>query len=119
MDDSGTIVALIDDLFFSVRVEEIAERQGYAVETVGSARAFHRAVSDERPALVIVDLSIQAVESSDLILEASRVGIPVLAFGPHVNREAHQAAREAGARASVTNAQLMRELPVLIRELSG
>lgn len=118
MDEPSTILAVIDDLFFSTRVEDIAKGQGFAVVTVHDARAFHRALSGEQPALVIVDLGSQRIETIDLVREASHVGIPVLAFGPHVDKEAHQAARDAGARVSVTNSQLMRELPVLIRELA-
>lgn len=117
MDLNGTILALIDDLFFSVKVEEVAQHQEYTVETVDDARAFHRALSDEQPAMAIVNLSSCGPEVFDLIREASRLGISVLTFGPHVDKEAHRAAREAGARASVTNSQLMRELPALIREL--
>lgn len=119
MDENDSILALIGDLFFSERVEEAAKRHGYTVETVSDARAFLRSLSEERPAMVIVNLAPYGPESFDLIREASRIGIPVLAFGPHVDKEARRSARDAGARAAVTNSQLVRELPALIQELAG
>lgn len=119
MPDNKTVLLLIDDLFFAVKVEEVAKRQGYAVKTVGDSGSFLGAVSEEPPAMAIVNLATRDANAPTLIREASRAGIPVLAFGPHVDKAAHQAAREAGARLSVTNSQLMRELPALIRELES
>jgi DNA-binding response OmpR family regulator len=112
------ILALIGDLFFGVKVEEVAQRQGYDVRMVPNASAFREALRDARPALAIISLAAGGPAPVDAIREASRAGIPVLAFGPHVDTEAHAAARAAGARASVTNAQLMRELAALIQEIA-
>jgi DNA-binding response OmpR family regulator len=115
---AGThILALINDLFFGVRVEEVARRHGYGVRTVPNAAAFGEALGAERPALAIVSLG-EGDPAIDVIREASHAGIPVLAFGPHVDVEAHQAAHDAGARTSVTNSQLVRELAALIQEIA-
>lgn len=117
MADTG-ILALISDLFFGVRVEEVARRHGYGVRTVSNAGAFREALGEERPALAIVSLGL-GDPAINVIREASRAGIPVLAFGPHIDVEAHRAAHDAGARASVTNAQLVRELAALIQEIAN
>ncbi|MFQ5858486.1 MAG: hypothetical protein ACE5LU_23045 [Anaerolineae bacterium] len=119
MSENQTILLLIDDLFFSVKVEEVAKRQGYAVNTVSDAAAFLRALSEERPAMAVLSLAAHGIDAATVIHEASCIGVPVLAFGPHVDKEAHQVARDAGARMSITNSQLMRELPALIQELAG
>ena len=67
-------------------------------------------------AAAVVDL-----ETGDVALQAIRMakeaGLPVLAFGPHVDLALHEAARAAGADQVVPKSRLVRTFPELIGQL--
>lgn len=79
-----------------------------------------RALSQLRPALILVDLSaskvpwerwIQVIKTS-----AATRRIPVLAFGPHVEERAFQRAEQAGANLTVPRSRLHTQLPNLVQD---
>ena len=87
------------DLFFRGKLQEI----------VRGAQA--EAVRDGPFDLAVVELSKPNVEAR--IRELVQRGVPVLAFGSHVDAAALRAARDQGARA-VPNSQIETELRALL-----
>ncbi len=90
------------DLFFRGKMQAILRAAG--AETV----------RDDPLDLAVVELGTSGVD--ERIRELVRRGIPVLAFGSHVDADALRAARNAGARA-VPNSQLETALRALLDSL--
>ena len=93
------IVAVLDDLFFTVKINESAKRAGMPVEFVkNEADALDRAQT--RPALMIVDLNCRSVDPLDLIrklkAEEGTKGVSLLGYVSHVQGELKQQAQQAG-----------------------
>jgi CheY-like chemotaxis protein len=93
------ILAVIEDLFFTVKINESAKRAGLAVEFVKSERdALDKAAA--APALIILDLNFAGVDQLKLIREfkshAATKKISLLGFLSHIQGELKQQAQEAG-----------------------
>ena len=93
------VLAVLEDLFFTVKINEAAKRAGLGVTFVKSERdALDQAA--ENPALIILDLNFAGIEPVDLIrkLKADPVlqKISLLGYVSHVQGELKQAAQEAG-----------------------
>lgn len=90
------VVALMDDLFFQMKVAETAKHLGVELKVATTADAL-LGLLDPPPRLVIVDLNsrsqpIQAVEK----LRAVQPELPVVAFLSHVQRDLAAQAQRAG-----------------------
>ena len=68
---------------------------------------------------MIADLGDRELDPIGAIRAAASKGIPVLAFGSHVDEAALEAAREAGASRVVPRSVFASRLPELIAELAG
>jgi len=140
------LLALIGDLFFSVRVEDVARRLGYRVRLIeraeqvaaddehghpaaddrpgeplhGPAAAFIALLVEEQPALVVVDLNNGAVPWERWISAAKSSAatrrVPVLAFGSHMDVETQARAKQAGADAVLAKSRFVQDLPELIQK---
>ena len=116
MSTQGTILLVIPDLIFGVRVADTARALGFTpVET--SLAQLPRAASGD-VALVVIDMSQQddwqaAIRA--LKADPATAHIPVLAYGPHVDVAASRAALAAGCDRLVTRGKLMAELPQLLQ----
>ena len=98
--------------------EEIADRPGEPVH--GRTAAMVDFLSAQQPALLLVDLAYSAVpwQSWLPIIKSSPATrrIPVLAFGPHVDEVAMQAARDVGADRVVSRGRFTASMPDLIAQ---
>lgn len=119
---SQTVVVVIDDLFFLVKVRTTLQHLGLGAEvlTTGSAvQDYVRTAS--APALLIVDLTLRADDPVAVIrtLRATdgNTGIPILAFGSHIAVDLRRQALEAGANQVVTKAEFSQHLPDFIQHL--
>jgi hypothetical protein len=91
------------DLFFRGKIQEII--RGAGAEPVRG--------ENEPYQLAVIELGKPGVDQR--ISELIRRGVPVLAFGSHVDATALRAARDIGARA-VPNSQLEVELRALLTD---
>jgi hypothetical protein len=111
------IWTIVQDLFFGEALQSGLSGLGHqaALLDVSGGTPASLAVPTEAAALV-VDL-----ETGDLALSAIQLakaaGVPVLAFGPHVDLALHEAARAAGADQVVPKSKLVRSFPDLVRQL--
>lgn len=87
------------DLFFRAKLQALVQAAGSQV------------TPDEPWDLAVVELGKPAI--ADRIRELVERGIPVLAFGSHVNADALRAARALGARA-VPNSEVEAALRALL-----
>jgi CheY-like chemotaxis protein len=110
------ILAVAPDLLIAVRIEAAARQSGAQPVVVPSGPDALVRLGDTGFALVVVDLSAPGVDLPKVARAAREAGIPVLAFGPHVDKERLQAARDAGISHVLPRGRFLRELPRLLSE---
>ena len=105
------VVALAcPDLMFLVRLQGMARAAGYAPRTLRPGDALVGAN------VLVVNLA-GAYEWEPLIRGAVNDGVPVVAFGPHMDAEGRRRAKAAGASRMLANSNLERDLPLILSEL--
>jgi hypothetical protein len=102
------------DLFFSVRITESLNTVGYQTRTVRRLDVFADAITTWRPRIAFVNMSSRGVEWQAAITAAHDAGLPMVAFGPHVDTDAQTEARLLGAASVVANSQLAADLPAIV-----
>jgi DNA-binding response OmpR family regulator len=114
------VLALERDLFFAVRMRDTLRHHDITVITARTLPAFEQhlqATGPEKPALVIVNTATRGVDWEAAIRAARAQGLPVLAFGSHMDLEARQKALQAGAQKVVANSKFTSDMPGLIQRL--
>jgi DNA-binding response OmpR family regulator len=117
-----TILALEKDLFFAVKIRDTLRHHEMEVTTVRNLTNFEQqlvADGDKKPALAIVNTATKGVDWASAIRAARASGLPVLAFGSHMDLEARAKALEAGAQKVVANSKFVSDMPGLIRRVLG
>ncbi len=114
------VLLLDNDLFFVVKVTDTLKHAGYATRSVKTEADFERSLRERPPAVAMVNTAARGVDFRRAISLAREIGIPVVAFGSHVDLPTQEAARNAGATRVITNARVASDLPgVLRRALDG
>ncbi|HYN89236.1 MAG TPA: response regulator [Ardenticatenaceae bacterium] len=113
--EQTTVVSVVNDLFFSVRIDSALNATGYRVVSPPGDQV-SEAVEREAPALVIVDIGGFGLDWEDAIRAAKQAdpSVPVLAFGSHKDLDARQRAIEAGADRVVAKSQFVEALSDLV-----
>jgi hypothetical protein len=101
---------LYTDLMFGVQLQNMARKAGYRVSS------FRPGIPVPRGDVLIVDLSARA-DWEAAIRQAREHGVPVMAFGPHMDADARRKAKAAGASRVLANSNLARDLPAILLEL--
>jgi len=93
------VLAVVDDLFFVVKINDMAKRNGFQIEFLKSEKDV-LAKALENPALIIVDLNSTSVKPVPLISklksDPDTKGISIISFVSHVQGELKQQAQDAG-----------------------
>ena len=114
------IVAIVRDLFFAIRIRETLAPRRYAVEVEKATAALQGLLdaAGQPIALIIIDLAFAAIAPATTIAELkgtpATAGIPILAFGSHLDHTSRDAAKAAGADRVVANSKLAEALPDLV-----
>ncbi len=98
------------DLMFLVSLQAMARKAGFVPRALRPAEA----PGDVR--VLIVNLA-GTHEWEEAIRDAVAHGVPVVAFGPHMDVESRKRARAAGATRVLINSNLDRDLPRILAEL--
>jgi DNA-binding NarL/FixJ family response regulator len=92
----GRVVALMDDIFFQMKVAETAKHLGIEFKVATTTDAL-LGLLEPRPQLVIVDLNARSQPIEAITkLRAAAPEVRVVAFLSHVQRELAEQARKAG-----------------------
>lgn len=110
------VLAFVPELLTSVRIESGVQRLGGFLEVAESADAFVRALQS-RPELALFDLAIDWIDLTELVRACMSAGVPLLAFGPHIDRGGLRAAREAGVDFVYPRSKLMSDVAGTLREV--
>lgn len=138
MNDLPIILGFVEDLLTAVRIDNVAQELGFnfihwekpknadqleeqdpgpqwAEPLQGLEAEVIEKVSAIQPNLILFDLGNRSIPSLHWIALITSVpatrGIPVLAYGPHVDREKLQSAKEAGADLTLARSKFMKNLP--------
>ncbi len=118
--DRETILLVGQNLFFSGRVEALAEPLGYDVQRATTESIFWEKYASCRPALVLVDLEgdepiwTNVLEKLD---HQESSGAKIVAFGPHENVATLEPARNLGCDLVLNKGEFNRDLPKIIESI--
>ena len=115
-------VAVLNDLMFTVKIQEAAKRAGLDLVFVKSqGDALARAGED--PAVIILDLNHTGAEPLQLVSilkgNAKTSGIPLVGYVSHVQVDLRQAAQDAGCDVVVARSAFVQNLPELLGRFAG
>jgi PleD family two-component response regulator len=117
------ILAVVEDLMFTVKIADAAKRAGLEVEFVKSERDVIEKATEEKPLLIILDLNFSAVEPLKLISKVKSDGemkqISVIGYLSHVQGELKQQAQEAGANIVMARSAFSQNLQQILKRHSG
>ena len=117
------ILAVVEDLMFTVKIADAAKRAGLDVEFVKSERDVIEKAAHEKPLLIILDLNFSAVQPLQLILKMKSDGemkqISVIGYLSHVQGELKQQAQEAGANIVMARSAFSQNLQQILKRHSG
>lgn len=118
-----TVIAVVDDLFFAVKIQEAARRAGVPVEVVGTAKC-HDSIDTHVSAgtLQAVILDLNSGAALDVVASLKRGtrthSLQIVGFVSHVAADVIAAARDAGCDQVLARSAFTRQLPELLRRLS-
>lgn len=117
------ILAVVEDLLFTVKIGDAAKRTGLEVEFVKSERDVLEKAAQEKPLLIILDLNFSAVQPLKLISKLKSNGdlkpISVIGYLSHVQGELKQQAQEAGANIVMARSAFSQNLQQILKRHSG
>src|SRR5258705_13641590 len=93
------VLAVVSDLFFSVKLTEAGKRSGLALEFVKDGKEVLEKAQG-KPSLIIFDLNFESAQPLDLITQLKGSpetrSISLIGYLSHVQGELKQQAQEAG-----------------------
>ena len=117
------ILAVVEDLLFTVKISDAAKRAGLDVEFLKSERDVIEKATSEKPLLIILDLNFTAVQPLKLISKVKGNGamkqISVIGYLSHVQGELKQQAQEAGANIVMARSAFSQNLQQILKRHSG
>jgi len=120
--ESKKVLAVLEDLFFTVKINEAAKRAGLAITFVKSE---HDALEQAKlhPALIIMDINFQGVEPLNLIrklkADEQTKRINLIGYLSHVQGELKLQAQEAGCDMVMPRSAFSQNLPQILKRHSN
>jgi DNA-binding NarL/FixJ family response regulator len=110
----GRVVALMDDLFFQMKVAETAKQLGVEFKVATTAEAL-TALLDPAPKLLIVDLNARSQPIATIQkLRAQKNAVRVVAFLSHVQKDLAAQAQAAGCDEVMPRSIFTRNLALIL-----
>jgi PleD family two-component response regulator len=120
--DNKTVLAVVNDLFFSVKITDAAKRAGMPVEFIKDEKEV-MAKAKTRPTLIIFDLNFSDIEPLKLISMLKSgpdfKGISVIGYLSHIQAELKIQAQEAGCDMVMARSAFSQNLPLILKRHSG
>jgi CheY-like chemotaxis protein len=118
----GKILAVMSDLFFSVKINDAAKKLGMTAEFVkDKAAALEKAKA--KPPLIILDLNCDTADPLDLIAtikgDPETAGISIIGFVSHVQTQLKQKAQENGCDTVVARSVFAGNLPAILDQYAA
>jgi CheY-like chemotaxis protein len=117
------ILAVVDDLLFTVKISDAAKRTGLEVEFVKSEKDVLEKAKQEKPLLIILDLNNNSVPPLQLISRLKGDGdlrqISLIGYLSHVQGELKQQAHDAGANIVMARSAFSQNLQQILKRHAG
>jgi CheY-like chemotaxis protein len=120
--ESKKVLAVLEDLFFTVKINEAAKRAGLPITFVKSE---HDALEQAKlqPALIIMDINFQGIDPLNLIrtlkADEQTKRINLIGYLSHVQGELKVQAQEAGCDMVMPRSAFSQNLPQILRRHSS
>jgi len=119
---SKKVVAVVEDLFFTVKIADTAKRLGLETVFVKTEKdALEQAQT--QPLVIIIDLHIYSMQALKLIeklkTDPATKGISTLAFVSHIQGELKQKAQELGCNMVMAKSAFSQNLPQILKRHAG
>ena len=120
--DNKKVLAVVSDLFFSVKINDSAKRSGMSVEFVKDE---HEVLTKAKahPTLIIFDLNFESVNPLEIITKlksnAELKNISVIGYLSHVQGELKQKAHETGCDMVLARSAFSQNLQQILKRHSG
>jgi CheY-like chemotaxis protein len=116
------VLAVLDDLFFRVKIADAAKRVGLDIEFLNNGTdVIERA--KEQPLVIIIDLNINSLQPLELISELKSApetkGVSIIGFVSHVQGELKQKAQEIGCDMVMARSAFSQNLPQILKRHAG
>jgi len=116
------VLAVVEDLLFTVKISDAAKRVGLEVEFLKSEKDVLEK-AHERPLLIIIDLNCGCVEPIQVISKLKTApetkSISLIGFLSHVQGELKQKAHEAGANIVMARSAFSQNLQQILKRHAG
>jgi hypothetical protein len=116
------IFALVDDLFFLAKIQEVSRKLNVKVEFIKSEKEMgereRRDEAEERPSLIIVDLnstSIKPIPTISKLRARFKKSTSIVGFVSHVQGDLKVKAQEAGCDVVMPRSAFSQNLPNILR----
>ena len=123
MHQKKKILAVVDDLLFTVKISDAAKRVGLDVEFLKSQHDVIQKATHDKPLLIIIDLNNNSVDALDLISKLKSDGdlkaISLIGYLSHVQGELKQQAQEAGANIVMARSAFSQNLQQILKRHAG
>lgn len=112
------IVAVVDDLLFTVKITDMAKRTGLPVEFVKNGPDVLQAAKSN-PLLIIIDLNTHALDPIESIralkTDPNTEGVNLLGYVSHVDGDLKQKAHDAGCDMVMARSAFSQNLPMILK----
>ena len=112
------VLLVISDLLFRSRVDDAARHANVPLRVAKSMEQLERHLGKETPALAIVDLESDTIDTAAAIRRLRAVpggeSLRIVAYAGHTNLDAIKAGREAGAGVVLARSGFIAQLPALL-----
>jgi CheY-like chemotaxis protein len=112
------ILAVLDDLFFTVKIHDAAKRAAMPIAFLKS-EVDVLAQAQEQPAVIVLDLNFAGIDPLQLVqklkADPATKGIPVIGYLSHVQGELKQQAHQAGCDMVMPRSKFSQTLPQLFK----
>ena len=116
------VLAVVSDLFFSVKLTDAAKRSGLSLEFVKEPKEL-LVKAQEKPSLIIFDLNMESAQPLKLIAKlkgkSETKGISLIGYLSHIQGELKQQAQEAGCDMVLARSAFSQNLPQIFKRHSG
>ena len=119
--DKKKVLAVVDDLLFTVKIMDAAKRVGLDAEFLKSEKDLLDKAK-EMPLLIILDLNANSVNALKVIAKLKTgdlKSISLIGFLSHVQGELKQKAQEAGANMVMARSAFSQNLQQILKRHAG
>jgi PleD family two-component response regulator len=120
---SKKILAVVDDLFFTVKINDLAKRSGLHTVYLKSEKDVVADAQSDPPLMFIIDLNANSVKPVQLVEKLRELpemkGVSIIGFVSHIQGELKQKAQDAGCNMVLARSAFSTSLPQILKRHSG